>query len=174
MTRWSTSPILTLKKSKFKGWCIPIRSNAEIPQLLKEIPDLDKNVLKASHPTMYAWKTANSLVVESNIKKINKKTNKTNDFNTAILNKLDNLNQGFHDNNEGGSGLRLLGMLDRIHLVNILVVVTRWYGGTPLGPARFKCISDVGMEALKIGGYLNNKPIDKGWIDCSLIKSKVN
>lgn len=152
--QWSMSNILTLKKSKFKAFCIPIKNHSEIPSLLNELNKIDKNILKASHPSMYAWKTS-----EANLKE-----------NTdVILKKLINLNQGYHDNGEGGSGLRLQGMLDRIRLINILVVVSRWYGGTPLGPARFKCISDVGMESVKNGGYLNINP-GKGWIDCLKVK----
>lgn len=148
-----------LKKSKFKGFCIPLENGSEVPSLLKRIYELDKNITKATHPTMYAWKTANS---------------NSNPDNSPILNKLVNLNQGFNDCNESGSGLRILGMLDRIHLVNILVVVTRWYGGTPLGPARFKCISDVGMEALKEAGFMEFKSSvrEKKWIDCLKLGQK--
>lgn len=165
--KWCVSPTLTLKKSKFRAFCIPIKSNLEIPELLKEVYKIDKTVEKASHPTMYAWRTATSTCMASNPSLKNKGKNKNNNLEaeSIILNKLVNQNQGFNDNNEGGSGLRILGMIERIRLVNILIVVSRWYGGTPLGPARFKCMSDVGMEALQIGNYLNTKP-RKGWIDC--------
>lgn len=172
--KWSISNVLVQKKSKFRAFCTPIKSNLSIPELLNDLTTLDKSVQKASHPAMYAWKTANS---EAEILGTN--TTKSKKFNgkksggliaeSAVLNKLVNLNQGFHDNNEGGSGLRLLGMLDRLHVVNVLVVVSRWYGGIALGPARFKCMSDVGMEALQNGGYLESKP-GKGWIDCLKIK----
>lgn len=168
--RWSISNVLILKKSKFKGFCIPIKSNLKIPELLKEIYKLDKNLEKASHPTMYAWKTANSENDLIEIKNNKGKKNELNLKNRILINRLSNLNQGFHDNHESGSGLRLMGLLDRLHLINILVVVTRWYGGTPLGPARFKCISDVGMESLENGGYLKIKANNKNWIDCSKIE----
>lgn len=166
-----------LKKSKFRAFCIPIASNVEIPKLLREVYTLDKTVDKASHPTMYAWKTADSLPAQpgntEHLKKRGRKhlaeTPACGPKPSAILHKLVNLNQGFNDNNEGGSGLRILGMLDRLHIVNILVVVSRWYGGTPLGPARFKCISDVGIEALKMGGFLDSKP-GKGYMDCLKVK----
>lgn len=161
--KWSTSSTLVLKKSKFKAFVTPISSQTEIRQLLNEIYTIDNTVEKASHPTMYAWKTATS--VNTMEKKSKKNCSIREEY---LLPKLNNLNQGFNDNNEGGSGLRILGMLDRIRLVNILVVVSRWYGGTPLGPARFKCMSDVGMEALQNGGYLN-KGNNKNWVDCTKV-----
>lgn len=160
MPTWHTSTIHTLKKSKFKGFCIPIANSNEIPNLIKHITSVDKNIAKSTHPTMYAWKTSDSNVSSSD--------------KSPIIDKISNLNQGFNDCNESGAGLRLLGMLDRIHLVNILVVVTRWYGGTPLGPARFKCISDVGMESLENGGFLKFKSEinnNKKWIDCVKLKA---
>lgn len=146
---WIQSSTLVLKKSKFKAFIIPIKTNNEIPQLLKEVYTLDKHLKTASHPTMYAWKTADS------------------NSNSSKITKLQNVNQGFNDNNEGGSGQRILGLIDRIKLFNILVIVSRWYGGTPLGPARFKCISDVAMEAVKNGGYFNsNGGNNKSYTDC--------
>jgi hypothetical protein len=35
-----------------------------------------------------------------------------------------------------------------------MVVVSRWYGGIQLHGDRFKHISNVGREALQIGGFL--------------------
>lgn len=172
--KWSVSNVLVQKKSKFRAFCTPIKSNLSIPELLNDLTTLDKTIQKASHPTMYAWKTASSELETAgcNTAKSKKSKGKKTDeltVESSVLSKLVNLNQGFHDNNEGGSGLRLLGMLNRLHLVNILVVVSRWYGGIALGPARFKCMSDVGMEALQNGGYLASKP-GKGWTDCSKVK----
>jgi putative IMPACT (imprinted ancient) family translation regulator len=63
-------------------------------------------------------------------------------------------NQGMDDCGESGAGMRLMGLLERSGLMNVLVVVTRWYGGTPLGSARFRHISGVAVEALRRGGIL--------------------
>ncbi|GMF05592.1 unnamed protein product [[Candida] boidinii] len=82
---------------------------------------------------------------------------------TYIMKNLSNFNQGFHDDGEGGSGQRLIGLIERLRLVNILVVVTRWYGGVPLGSTRFKCISDIAIENLKDIGVLDLKLSNKNW-----------
>lgn len=150
--RWSISNVLTLNKSRFKGFCIPINSVEEVQLLLKDLPFLDKKLTSASHQAMLAWKICKST-------------------GSKVIAKPENLNQGSNDCGEGGSGLRLLGLLDRLHLVNVLVVVSRWYGGKPLGPPRFKCISDVAHESLLKGGYLEQKA-GKGFIDVSLVIRK--
>ncbi|GME96097.1 unnamed protein product [Ambrosiozyma monospora] len=171
--KWSSSEVLTLNKSKFKGWCIPITSNSEIKPLVQQLYTLDTKLMKASHPEMLAWKTADSPNENSTSgnskRRVSKKKSSApvSDPSAYTLKKLTGLNQGFNDNGEGGSGLRLLGLLDRLKLVNVLVVVTRWYGGTPLGPARFKCISDVAHEALKNGGYTDFRPEGNVWLDLS-------
>ncbi|ONH68137.1 Protein IMPACT [Cyberlindnera fabianii] len=71
-------------------------------------------------------------------------------------------NQGMSDCGEAGAAVRLMGLLERTGLVNVLVVVTRWYGGTPLGGARFRHISTVAVEALKEGGFLDEPDSSKG------------
>jgi putative IMPACT (imprinted ancient) family translation regulator len=38
---------------------------------------------------------------------------------------------------------------------NVLVVVTRWFGGIHLGPDRFKHINHAARNALEMGGYLD-------------------
>ena len=38
---------------------------------------------------------------------------------------------------------------------NVLIVVTRYYGGILLGPDRFKHINQAARDALELGGFLN-------------------
>lgn len=40
---------------------------------------------------------------------------------------------------------------------NVMLVVSRWYGGIMLHGDRFKHISNVGREALQIGGFLSDQ-----------------
>lgn len=44
---------------------------------------------------------------------------------------------------------------------NILVVVTRYFGGIHLGPDRFKHINQVARNALEVGGFLDEPAVKK-------------
>ncbi|KAF9460755.1 ribosomal protein S5 domain 2-type protein [Collybia nuda] len=66
---------------------------------------------------------------------------------------------GQHDGAESGSGDRLSRLLESSGCVNVVVVVSRWYGGVKLGSDRWKRISDVAKEALARGEFSNrNQP----------------
>ena len=36
---------------------------------------------------------------------------------------------------------------------DVMVIVTRWYGGVLLGPDRFRIINNVAREALQLAGF---------------------
>ena len=55
---------------------------------------------------------------------------------------------GFDDNGERGAGQRLLTLLENRQSESTLIVVSRWYGGSHLGPARFRAISNVAKSIL--------------------------
>ena len=40
-------------------------------------------------------------------------------------------------------------------MTNVLVIVSRWFGGTHLGADRFKHIGQVARDALEVGGFLD-------------------
>mmetsp|Transcript_12494 Transcript_12494/g.18340 ORF Transcript_12494/g.18340 Transcript_12494/m.18340 type:complete len:300 (-) Transcript_12494:37-936(-) len=60
------------------------------------------------------------------------------------------------DDGEKGAGMKLAALLELSKTQNCIVVVSRWFGGVKLGPARFKYIANAGREALIAGGYLGN------------------
>lgn len=45
---------------------------------------------------------------------------------------------------------------------NVLVVVTRWFGGIHLGPDRFKHINHAARNALELGGFLEHMDESRG------------
>jgi hypothetical protein len=58
------------------------------------------------------------------------------------------------DDGEAAAGGRLLFMMRAAHADNAVVVVSRWFGGRKLGPARFGLIQNCGRAALAAGGFL--------------------
>ncbi|KAK3085856.1 hypothetical protein FSP39_009686 [Pinctada imbricata] len=70
--------------------------------------------------------------------------------------------QGCEDDGEIQAGSRLLHLLQIIDGRNVLVVVTRWYGGIHLGPDRFKHINNCARILLDQGGYIKSKEEKRG------------
>ena len=58
------------------------------------------------------------------------------------------------DDGEKGSGAKLASLLDISGADGVIVVVSRWYGGVKLGPARFKWIANVARDALVQHGFI--------------------
>uniref|UniRef100_G3MPG5 RWD domain-containing protein n=1 Tax=Amblyomma maculatum TaxID=34609 RepID=G3MPG5_AMBMU len=61
------------------------------------------------------------------------------------------------DDGETCAGNRLLHLLDILDVKNVLVVVSRWYGGIHLGPDRFKHINNVARDILEQHGYIKKE-----------------
>ena len=59
------------------------------------------------------------------------------------------------DDGEKGAGSKLASLLDLTNVEDCMVVVSRWYGGVHLGPARFKWIAVVARQALEEAGFIN-------------------
>lgn len=59
------------------------------------------------------------------------------------MNKFDNDDDGEH-----GAGKCLAHLLEMRGETNVLVLVSRWYGGIHLGPKRFTHITNVARELL--------------------------
>jgi putative IMPACT (imprinted ancient) family translation regulator len=68
--------------------------------------------------------------------------------------KVNDRDMGFNDGGEKGAGSRLLDLLLQYKLNNILVICTRWYGGKPLGGARFRHIKHTAVDSLKRGNKI--------------------
>ncbi|GAA5996874.1 uncharacterized protein JCM10292_006054 [Rhodotorula paludigena] len=60
------------------------------------------------------------------------------------------------DDGETAAGSRLAHLLTLLDVPNVMVVVTRWYGGIHLGPDRFKLINQAARDALTDAGLLSD------------------
>ncbi|RLV87140.1 IMPACT family member [Meyerozyma sp. JA9] len=119
-TNWNESSIITDRKSKFQARSVAITNSSQIPDILTQLVSGNKHIAKASHPHIIAWRTSDPVA------------------------------QGFKDNGEKGAGYRLLEqVLERHNVVDMLVIVTRWYGGSPIGSSRFRHINNSALESLR-------------------------
>eukprot|EP00887_Chlorella_sp_A99_P002656 scaffold6.g2656.t1 len=62
--------------------------------------------------------------------------------------------QDWDDDGEDAAGGRLLHMMQLADCRNVVVVVSRWYGGILLGPARFAHINNAACQLLDSCGYI--------------------
>lgn len=69
---------------------------------------------------------------------------------------------GCDDDGETQAGSRMLHLLQILNVENVMVVVSRWYGGIHLGADRFKHINNCTRTILDQAGYITNKDEKKG------------
>lgn len=70
--------------------------------------------------------------------------------------------QGCDDDGETHAGSRMLHLLQILNAENVIVIVSRWYGGILLGPDRFKHINNCTRNILEQCGYIKEKEDKKG------------
>ncbi|ANB13689.1 Yih1p [Sugiyamaella lignohabitans] len=63
--------------------------------------------------------------------------------------------QDCDDDGEDAAGGRLMHLLTLTDSWNVVVCVSRWYGGIKLGPDRFKHINSTARDALVKGGFIS-------------------
>ncbi|CAH0546202.1 unnamed protein product [Brassicogethes aeneus] len=64
--------------------------------------------------------------------------------------------QDCDDDGESHAGGRLMHLLQILNAENVMVVVTRWYGGIQLGPDRFKHINNAARLAMLEAGFIKS------------------
>lgn len=122
---WIIAPALTEKKSVFLARVAPVSSPAQARQYVAHLLATDKKAARATH-NMTAWR---------------------------IKGPNDTSYQDCDDDGETAAGSRMLHLMQLMDVWNVMVVVTRWYGGILLGPDRFRIINTAAREALVLGGF---------------------
>lgn len=125
---YTSEPILD-RKSVFIGYACKITSPADVSRVVNYLLS-DRKIAKATHPTMLAYRVRGS---------------------------GDIIHQDNDDDGESAAGSRLAHLLQILELEDVLVVVTRWYGGIHLGSDRFKHINQAARDALVAGGFVQAK-----------------
>ncbi|KAI8588696.1 ribosomal protein S5 domain 2-type protein [Geranomyces variabilis] len=119
-----TSEPLVERKSIFVAHAAPITSAADAALVVSALLT-NKRIRRATH-NIVAWRVLDGGIVR----------------------------QDCDDDGETAAGGRLLHMLDLAKADGVVVVVSRWYGGIHLGPARFKCINNCARKLLESEGYI--------------------
>ena len=70
--------------------------------------------------------------------------------------------QDCDDDGESAAGSRMLHLLQIADVQGVCVVVSRWFGGTLLGPSRFTLINNSARQLLVQEGYVRDPGIRKG------------
>ncbi|KAI4626900.1 uncharacterized protein J4E87_004241 [Alternaria ethzedia] len=122
---WIVAPAFTEKKSIFLARAAPVSSPAQARQYVAHLLATDKKAARATH-NMTAWR---------------------------IKGPNDTSYQDCDDDGETAAGSRMLHLMQLMDVWNVMVVVTRWYGGIHLGPDRFRIINTTAREALVLGGF---------------------
>jgi hypothetical protein len=125
---------LTDRKSVFVGHLARVKSAREVQGVLEELLS-DKKVAKAAH-NIVAWRVTDPV--------------------TGVM------EQDNDDDGESAAGGRLAHLLHLLGVTNVLVVVTRWYGGIHLGADRFKHINNAARSVLEHCGEVEGKDKGKG------------
>ncbi|KAJ7704407.1 ribosomal protein S5 domain 2-type protein [Mycena rosella] len=114
------------RKSAFVGRACAISHPSEVPIILAHLMS-DRRIARAAHPIINAWRCQVGTL----------------------------LHQDNDDDGETAAGGRLAHLLHILEVDNVLVIVTRYFGGIHLGPDRFKHINQAARNALELGGFLD-------------------
>lgn len=127
---WILSESLVVSKSTFIARALSVENLPEATSSISHLLSTNKKVATATH-NITAWRIKSRLSREAPEITV----------------------QDCDDDGETAAGGRLLHLMQLMDVWNVVVVVTRWYGGVKLGPDRFRCINMVARESLVKGGF---------------------
>ncbi|KAL9620260.1 MAG: hypothetical protein Q9160_005159 [Pyrenula sp. 1 TL-2023] len=131
---WSPSQLVTSKKSSFLAHASPITSKAHALQCISQLFATNKKLATATHNiTAYRVRYFSSTPSGPSQMMIPQ--------------------QDCDDDGETAAGGRVLHLMQMMEAWDVVVVVSRWYGGVKLGPDRFRIINSVVREALVSGVF---------------------
>ncbi|OOF94307.1 hypothetical protein ASPCADRAFT_407066 [Aspergillus carbonarius ITEM 5010] len=148
--QWILSDIITEKKSVFVGRAAHVTSVDQAKAFLDHLLATEKKVATATH-NISAWRIREVKSTAGG----STGGGKNGDATEMIV-------QDSDDDGETAAGGRLLHLMQLMDVWDVVVVVTRWYGGVLLGPDRFRIINAAGKDALMKGGFVREKTAEKG------------
>ncbi|CAI4210382.1 unnamed protein product [Parascedosporium putredinis] len=130
---WTLSAPFTEQRSTFLARVAPVSSPAQAASYVQHLLATDRRVRQATH-NMTAWRIRGP-------------------GGTSF--------QDCDDDGEAAAGSRLLHLMQAMDLWDVMVVVSRWYGGLKLGPRRFALINQTARDGFVKAGYVKDAADDK-------------
>lgn len=147
---WILSEVVNEKKSIFVGRAAHVTSLGQAQAYLDYLLTTEKKVAAATH-NISAWRIREKRRFGGN--------GRNGDDGQGQEEEM--IVQDCDDDGETAAGSRLLHLMQLMDVWDVVVVVTRWYGGVHLGPDRFRIINAVGRDAL-IRGRFNREASGNG------------
>ena len=149
---WIASEVLEFKKSVFLARACAVSSPAQAKSYIEHLLATDKKVAKATH-NISAYRIRSAPC-------------SGNGHSEGGKAKAEITFQDCDSDGEDAAGGRLLHLLQAMGVWDVLVVVSRWYGGVKLGADRFRIINGVAREAVvRLGereGVVDGKGAQRG------------
>ncbi|PYH90914.1 UPF0029-domain-containing protein, partial [Aspergillus ellipticus CBS 707.79] len=149
---WTLSDVITEKKSVFVARAAHVTSLEQAKSYLDHLLATEKKVAAATH-NISAWRIRE---VKPSPSGASGSAGGKNAETTELI------VQDCDDDGETAAGGRLLHLMQLMDVWDVVVVVTRWYGGVLLGPDRFRIINAAGRDALVKGGFVREGGGEKG------------
>jgi hypothetical protein len=121
------------KKSTFQAHVATVKSQTEVDEVMACL--LENNKVRAASHNMLAYRI--------------RLHGDGSSGSEAFL-------QDYDDDGETAAGSRMLHLLQLAAVEDVVVVVSRWFGGVLLGPSRFAIINNVARQLLEQEGYIRN------------------
>ena len=145
---WVVGTPITEKKSVFLARCAPVASPAQAKSYIQHLLATDKKAARATH-NITAWRIRGP-----------SSSNPSSSNSTSGVPQV--TYQDCDDDGETAAGGRVLHLMQMMDVWDVMVVVTRWYGGVLLGPDRFRLINQAAREGWRAGGYVQGGETEKG------------
>jgi len=123
---WTLSLPITENRSTFLARIAPVSSPAQATQYVQHLLATDRKARQATH-NITAWRIRGP-------------------NGTSF--------QDYDDDGETAAGGRLLHLMQAMDLWDVMVVVTRWFGGLKLGPRRFALINTAARDGFVRAGFV--------------------
>ena len=148
---WIHSETVSQKKSVFIAHATTITHPSQLPALMISLHAMSKSISKATH-NISAYRIRSHTQLTPTIAKSRSDEAGLTDSNVQAI-----IYQDYDEDGETAAGGRLLHLMQIMDVWNVLVIVSRWYGGINLGPDRFRIINQVAREVLVAGGWGKGK-----------------